>query len=62
MAGRFYNDFAPGKKENIRRLLIEKHPYLSEFCSDRDAEIIAVKITALQLLDGITDVYFETAA
>jgi general stress protein 26 len=38
----------------------EKHDHLKEFVGHPDAEILAVRIHSLQLLDGVTDSYFET--
>jgi hypothetical protein len=40
-------------------VLLERHPDLETFFADPAAEIIVVKVKALQLLDGITDAHFE---
>ena len=46
-------------KTNIRESLIKKHPDLKDFFNNPDARIVVIKATALQLLDGVTDAYFE---
>lgn len=43
----------------IREALLKKHPDLKDFFNNPDARIVVVKATALQLLDGVTDAYFE---
>jgi nitroimidazol reductase NimA-like FMN-containing flavoprotein (pyridoxamine 5'-phosphate oxidase superfamily) len=47
------------KRKAVRERLFKRHPDLIEFFDDSSAEIIVVQIKALQLLDGITDAYFE---
>jgi hypothetical protein len=42
-----------------RARLFEKHAELKNIFNDLDTEIIVVNIRAVQLLDGITDAYFE---
>ncbi|PKN18939.1 MAG: pyridoxamine 5'-phosphate oxidase family protein [Deltaproteobacteria bacterium HGW-Deltaproteobacteria-6] len=42
-----------------RRRLFEKHAGLKKIFNDPDTEIIIVKIRTVQLLDGITDAYYE---
>jgi nitroimidazol reductase NimA-like FMN-containing flavoprotein (pyridoxamine 5'-phosphate oxidase superfamily) len=49
--------------ENRRRIharLLEKHPHLSAFMNDPDAEPFCIKVTSFLLLDGLTDAHFET--
>lgn len=43
----------------IREKLIRKHPDLKEFFTNPDSRIVVIKVTALQLLDSVTDTYFE---
>lgn len=43
----------------IREKLIKKHPDLKKFFNDPDSRIVVIKVTALQLLDSVTDAYFE---
>ena len=43
----------------IREKLIRKHPDLKEFFTDPNSRIVVIKVTALQLLDNVTDAYFE---
>jgi nitroimidazol reductase NimA-like FMN-containing flavoprotein (pyridoxamine 5'-phosphate oxidase superfamily) len=50
------------RREAIRARLLERHGHLREFAAHPEAEVFAVKILALQLLDGITDSYYETIA
>jgi general stress protein 26 len=47
------------KTEDIRDVLIQKHPDLKNFFSDPEARMIVIKVTALQLLDSVTNAYFE---
>lgn len=48
------------KRFNILAKFLEKHVHLKEFAAHPDAEVLAVKIQTLQLLDGVTNAYFET--
>jgi nitroimidazol reductase NimA-like FMN-containing flavoprotein (pyridoxamine 5'-phosphate oxidase superfamily) len=43
---------------SIRGKFLEIHPLLKEFLDDPEAEIFAVRIVSLQLLDGIRDSSF----
>jgi nitroimidazol reductase NimA-like FMN-containing flavoprotein (pyridoxamine 5'-phosphate oxidase superfamily) len=43
----------------IREDLIKKHPDLMDFFNNPDARIVLIKATSLQLLDSVTDSYFE---
>lgn len=47
------------KKKLVRQKLLKKHPQLKPFAEDPDAEVFAVKVKSLQLLDGVKDSYFE---
>lgn len=47
------------KKVTVRETLCRRHPDLKNFFSNPSVEVIVVKINSLQLLDGITDSYFE---
>jgi nitroimidazol reductase NimA-like FMN-containing flavoprotein (pyridoxamine 5'-phosphate oxidase superfamily) len=47
------------KTEDIRNALIKKHPDLNDFFNHPEARIIVIRVTALQLLDNVTDAYFE---
>jgi len=49
-------------REAIRARLLERHAHLRDFAAHPEAEVFAVKILALQLLDGITDSSYETVA
>jgi nitroimidazol reductase NimA-like FMN-containing flavoprotein (pyridoxamine 5'-phosphate oxidase superfamily) len=62
ISGTFQSAIDQKRMATIRDRLFEKHAELKENFSDSDAEIIVVKIRAVQLLDGITDAYFETVS
>jgi len=47
------------KFKAIRDTLIKTHPDLKDFFSHPDARMIVIRATALQLLDNVTDSYFE---
>ena len=47
------------RREAIRARLLERHAHLRDFAAHPEAEVFAVKILALQMLDGITDSYYE---
>jgi hypothetical protein len=49
----------PKKISAVRTEFMQRHAHLSEFASQPDAEVFAVKIHSLQLLKGATDSYFE---
>jgi hypothetical protein len=48
------------KRFNILAKFLENHVHLKEFVGHPDAEVLAVRIQSLQLLDGVTDAYYET--
>jgi nitroimidazol reductase NimA-like FMN-containing flavoprotein (pyridoxamine 5'-phosphate oxidase superfamily) len=47
------------KIAEIRKALITKHSDLKGFFNNPDVRIVLIKATALQLLDSVTDSYFE---
>lgn len=47
------------KIKAIRNILIKTHPDLKDFFNHPDARIVVIKATALQLLDNVTESYFE---
>ena len=59
VTGIFQQDAPAEKKRAVRELLRGKHPDLGALLDDSGAEIIVLKINALQLLDGISNAYFE---
>jgi nitroimidazol reductase NimA-like FMN-containing flavoprotein (pyridoxamine 5'-phosphate oxidase superfamily) len=59
ITGTFLGNIDERRKPAIRARLLEQHPNLKEFIDNPTAEIIVVQVKALQLLDGITDAYFE---
>jgi nitroimidazol reductase NimA-like FMN-containing flavoprotein (pyridoxamine 5'-phosphate oxidase superfamily) len=62
VTGLFERIEIPERREAIRARLLERHTHLRDFAAHPEAEVVAVKILALQLLDGITDSYYETVA
>jgi nitroimidazol reductase NimA-like FMN-containing flavoprotein (pyridoxamine 5'-phosphate oxidase superfamily) len=62
VSGRFERIENPERREAIRARLLERHAHLREFAAHPEAVVFAVKMLALQLLDGITDSYYETVA
>jgi nitroimidazol reductase NimA-like FMN-containing flavoprotein (pyridoxamine 5'-phosphate oxidase superfamily) len=47
------------RKDMIRDRLVERHSHLRAFAFQPDAEVFAIKVESLLLLDGLTDSYFE---
>ena len=59
ISGTFQRNLDEKKIAAARTRLFEKHARLENIFNDPDTEIIIVKIRTVQLLDGITDAYFE---
>ncbi len=59
ISGTFQRNIDEKKMATTRTRLFEKHAELKNIFNDLDTEIIVVQIKAVQLLDGITDAYFE---
>jgi nitroimidazol reductase NimA-like FMN-containing flavoprotein (pyridoxamine 5'-phosphate oxidase superfamily) len=60
VTGMFLSVADEGRKTEIRTRLLDRHPRLKDFIDHPEAEMIVVKVKAFQLLDGLTDAYFET--
>lgn len=60
VSGEFQAINDPGKKDFIRSEFLKKHPHLSDFLKDPDAEIFSIRIKSFQLLDGVKDAFYET--
>jgi len=58
--GHFRPITEPDEKEVIKVRFLKQRPHLTEFLNDKEIELLAIKIVSLQLLDGVTDIYFET--
>jgi len=58
--GEFHAITKPREKEAIRIRFQKQHPHLMGFLNDPESEIFSIKIKSLQLLDGVTDISFET--
>jgi nitroimidazol reductase NimA-like FMN-containing flavoprotein (pyridoxamine 5'-phosphate oxidase superfamily) len=59
ISGTFQINIDEKKIAAARARLFERHAELKNIFNDSAAEIIIVKIRAVQLLDGITDAYYE---
>lgn len=59
VTGEFQNIVDPSQKDHLHSKFLQKHPHLTDFVNDPDAEIFSVKIKLIQLLDGVKDAYFE---
>ena len=59
VTGTFQGVIDEQRKALIQDALLKRHPDLKEFFADPASEIIVVRVQALQLLDGITDAYYE---
>lgn len=59
ISGKLERKIDENKMAAARAQLFEKHAELREIFNDPNTAILVVKIQAVQLLDGITDAYFE---
>ena len=59
ISGTFHSSSDEKKLSDIKTSLLNINPDLKELISEPAAEIIIVKINGVQLLDGITESYFE---
>lgn len=59
ITGPFQSGLGEQRREALRQRLLARHPELEDFLADPAAEIIVIKVKALQLLEGVTDAYFE---
>lgn len=57
--GTFLSGMGEQKGEALKKALMDRHPDLKDFFTNPAAEVIVVKVRTFQLLDGITDAYFE---
>jgi nitroimidazol reductase NimA-like FMN-containing flavoprotein (pyridoxamine 5'-phosphate oxidase superfamily) len=62
ISGTFQRNIDKNKIAAIRTRLFERHDELKKIFNDPHTEIIVVKIRTVQLLDGITDAYFEVVS
>jgi len=60
VSGEFQVISDPGKKDLIRAKFLKRHPHLTDFLNDPEAELFSIKIKSFQLLDGVKDAFFET--
>ncbi len=59
IAGTFQKDVDEKKAADIRERLFRKNADLRKIFDNPDTAIIVVRICTVQLLDGLTDAYFE---
>jgi nitroimidazol reductase NimA-like FMN-containing flavoprotein (pyridoxamine 5'-phosphate oxidase superfamily) len=52
----------PKKRDLIKTKLLARHPHLNVLADDPDVEFFAVRITSMQLLEGVADATFVTVA
>jgi nitroimidazol reductase NimA-like FMN-containing flavoprotein (pyridoxamine 5'-phosphate oxidase superfamily) len=60
VSGEFQTINDPGKKDLIHTKFLKRHPQLTEFLYDPEAELFSIKIRSFQLLDGVKDAFFES--
>jgi hypothetical protein len=48
------------KRSNIVAKFLDRHVHFKQFADHPDAEVFSVRIQSMQLLDGVTDAYYET--
>jgi nitroimidazol reductase NimA-like FMN-containing flavoprotein (pyridoxamine 5'-phosphate oxidase superfamily) len=55
-----FQEMEEGKKKRARARLLERHPHLTGFIDDADAELFCIKVTSFLLLNGLKEAHFET--
>jgi nitroimidazol reductase NimA-like FMN-containing flavoprotein (pyridoxamine 5'-phosphate oxidase superfamily) len=60
VSGEFQTINNPEKKDLIRSKFLKRHPHLTDFLNDPEAELFSIKIRSFQLLDGLKDAFFES--
>ena len=60
IAGLFQEIDNEGKKRLARTRLLERHPHLAGFIDQADTELLCIKATSFQLLNGLKEAHFET--
>lgn len=61
VSGEFQPIEDPEKLAMIHESFLKRHPHLIGFLNDPEAEIFSIRITSVQLLNGVTDAYFDAA-
>ncbi len=46
-------------KEQVRQMIIRRHPHLSKFVSHPDVDILEMEVESVLLLQGLSESYFE---
>jgi len=57
--GSFHKIEDHAKRADVRKMLTDKHPHLSEFIEHADAEIIRIKVTSFLLLNGFSEAHYQ---
>jgi nitroimidazol reductase NimA-like FMN-containing flavoprotein (pyridoxamine 5'-phosphate oxidase superfamily) len=60
VSGEFQMINNPEKKDLVRSNFFKRHPHLTDFLNDPEAELFSIKIRSFQLLDGVKDAFFES--
>lgn len=59
ISGTFQN-LDPGKKDEVRKKFLKKHPQLRDLVDDPETEIFSIRVQSFQLLEGLRDSYYAT--
>ena len=58
VSGLFHKIEDEEKKKQVRVKLLERHPHLSDFAANPDAEMVCIKVISFLLLEGPTEAHF----
>ncbi len=59
VGGTFLSGMGEQRKDALKKVLLARHPDMEDFFLNPAAEVIVVRVRTFQLLEGITDAYFE---
>ncbi len=62
ITGVFQDAGSEKRQAQIRDALMARHPDLKDFFNNPGARVMVIKVAAVQLLDGVTDAYFESVS
>jgi nitroimidazol reductase NimA-like FMN-containing flavoprotein (pyridoxamine 5'-phosphate oxidase superfamily) len=57
--GTYMSGMGEQRKDALKKAMLARHPDMEEFFANPAAEVIVVRVRTFQLLEGITDAYFE---
>jgi len=60
ISGEFQTIKDSREKDLIRTTFLKRHPHLTDFLNDPQADIFSIRMRSFQLLDGVKDTFFET--